>query len=178
MCPETANTMIDARFVAQFASFAATEHTLLEGMLLASLVVFLFLRNGRAALIPSVAVPVSLTGTFAFMYLCGFSLNNLSLMAITVATGFVVDDAIVVLENVERIMTEDRLNSFDATVKAMREVQAPVIAIVMVLNAVFVPVAFLGGFQGIMMQQFAVTIAKNGDSLAVHLHFGAEQVSV
>ena len=102
---------------------------------------------------------VAVIGAFAGIYASGFNINTLSLFGLVLAIGIVVDDAIVVLENVERIMEEEKLNSFDATIKAMREVSAPVIAIVLVLNAVFVPVAFLGGFSGTMMQQFAVTIA-------------------
>ena len=133
--------------------------TLLIAFLLVFCVVFLFIQDLRGTIIPILAIPVAVIGAFAGIYASGFNINTLSLFGLVLAIGIVVDDAIVVLENVERIMTEDRLNSFDATVKAMREVQAPVIAIVMVLNAVFVPVAFLGGFQAIMMQQFAVTIA-------------------
>ena len=143
------------------ASLEEVEQTLIISVALVILVVFLFLRSGRATIIPAVAVPVSLIGTFAAMYLCGFSLNNLSLMALTIATGFVVDDAIVVLENVERIMEEDKLSPVDATLKAMQEVTGPVIAIVLVLCAVFIPVAFLGGLAGQMYKQFAITIAMS-----------------
>ena len=133
--------------------------TLLIAFLLVFAVVFLFIQDLRGTIIPILAIPVAVIGAFAGIYICGFNINTLSLFGLVLAIGIVVDDAIVVLENVERIMTEERLNSFDATIKAMQEVQAPVIAIVLVLNAVFVPVAFLGGFSGIMMQQFAVTIA-------------------
>ena len=133
--------------------------TLLIAFLLVFMVVFLFIQNLKGTIIPILAIPVSVIGAFAGIYATGFNINTLSLFGLVLAIGIVVDDAIVVLENVERIMTTEKLNSFDATVKAMREVSAPVIAIVMVLNAVFVPVAFLGGFSGIMMQQFAVTIA-------------------
>ena len=133
--------------------------TLLIAFLLVFAVVFLFIQNLRGTIIPILAIPVAVIGTFAGIYASGFNINTLSLFGLVLAIGIVVDDAIVVLENVERIMEEEHLNSLDATLKAMREVSAPVIAIVLVLNAVFVPVAFLGGFSGIMMQQFAVTIA-------------------
>lgn len=133
--------------------------TLLIAFLLVFAVVFVFIQNLKGTIIPILAIPVAVIGAFAGIYALGFNINTLSLFGLVLAIGIVVDDAIVVLENVERIMSEDKLNSFDATIKAMREVSAPVIAIVLVLNAVFVPVAFLGGFSGTMMQQFAVTIA-------------------
>ena len=133
--------------------------TLLIAFLLVFCVVFLFIQNLRGTIIPILAIPVAVIGAFAGIYITGFNINTLSLFGLVLAIGIVVDDAIVVLENVERIMEEEKLNSLDATVKAMEEVSAAVIAIVLVLNAVFVPVAFLGGFSGIMMQQFAVTIA-------------------
>lgn len=141
------------------ASLHEVEKSLLLSMALVVLVVFLFLRNGRATSIPAVAAPVSLIGTFGVMYLCGYTLDNLSLMALTVATGFVVDDAIVVLENVERIMSTEHLPPKEATAKAMSEVTAPVIAIVLVLCAVFIPVSFMGGLAGQMYKQFAITIS-------------------
>lgn len=133
--------------------------TLFEAMLLVFAVVYLFLGNWRATLIPSLAVPVSLIGTFAGMYLLGFSINTLTLFGMVLAIGIVVDDAIVVLENVERIMREEHLPPTEATIKAMQQVTGPVIAIVLVLCAVFVPVAFVGGMSGVMYQQFAITIA-------------------
>src|SRR5439155_20140411 len=133
--------------------------TLGEAMLLVVLVVFLFLQNWRATLIPIVAVPVSLIGTFAGLYLLGYSINTLTLFGMVLAIGIVVDDAIVVLENVERIMHEEHLPARDAAVKAMREVAGPVIAIVLVLCSVFVPIAFLGGLAGELYRQFAVTIS-------------------
>jgi hydrophobe/amphiphile efflux-1 (HAE1) family protein len=133
--------------------------TLFEAMVLVFAVVYLFLGNWRATLIPSLAVPVSLVGTFAGMALLGFSVNTLTLFGLVLAIGIVVDDAIVVLENVERIMREERLPPVEATIKAMRQVTGPVVAIVLVLCAVFVPVAFVGGFTGVMYQQFAITIA-------------------
>ena len=135
--------------------------TLGEAMVLVFLVVYLFLQNWRATLIPSLAVPVSIVGTFAGMYLLGFSINTLTLFGMVLAIGIVVDDAIVVLENVERIMEEDKLSPVDATLKAMQEVTGPVIAIVLVLCAVFIPVAFLGGLAGQMYKQFAITIAMS-----------------
>src|SRR5881628_1536555 len=133
--------------------------TLVEAMALVFLVVFLFLQNWRATLIPFAAVPVSLIGTFAGLYLLGYSINTLTLFGMVLAIGIVVDDAIVVLENVERIMHEEHLPARDAAVKAMREVAGPVIAIVLVLCSVFVPIAFLGGLAGELYRQFAVTIA-------------------
>jgi len=133
--------------------------TLLEAMLLVVLVVFLFLQNWRATLIPIAAVPVSLIGTFAGLYLLGYSINTLTLFGMVLAIGIVVDDAIVVLENIERIMHEAHLGAHEAAVKAMQEVTGPVIAIVLVLCSVFVPIAFLGGLAGELYRQFAVTIA-------------------
>ncbi|MEW6705162.1 MAG: multidrug efflux RND transporter permease subunit [Pseudomonadota bacterium] len=133
--------------------------TLLEAMALVIAVVFLFLQNWRATLIPVVAVPVSLIGTFAGLLLLGYSINTLTLFGMVLAIGIVVDDAIVVLENVERIMHEEHLEARDAAIKAMREVSGPVIAIVLVLCAVFVPIAFLGGLTGELYRQFAVTIS-------------------
>jgi hydrophobe/amphiphile efflux-1 (HAE1) family protein len=133
--------------------------TLVEAMLLVVLVVFLFLQNWRATLIPIAAVPVSLIGTFAGLYLLGYSINTLTLFGMVLAIGIVVDDAIVVLENIERIMHEAHLPAHEAAVKAMEEVTGPVIAIVLVLCSVFVPIAFLGGLAGELYRQFAVTIA-------------------
>src|SRR5258706_533857 len=133
--------------------------TLGEAMLLVFLVVFLFLQNWRATLIPFAAVPVSLIGTFAGLYLLGYSINTLTLFGMVLAIGIVVDDAIVVLENVERIMHEEHLDARAAAVKAMREVTSPIIAIVLVLCAVFVPIAFLGGLPGELYRQFAITIS-------------------
>jgi len=133
--------------------------TLLEAMLLVFLVVFIFLQSWRATLIPFAAVPVSLIGTFAGLFLLGYSINTLTLFGMVLAIGIVVDDAIVVLENVERIMHEEQLEPRDAAVKAMREVTSPIIAIVLVLCAVFIPIAFLGGLTGELYRQFAVTIS-------------------
>lgn len=133
--------------------------TLVEAMLLVFAVVYLFLQNWRATLIPSLAVPVSLIGTFAGMYLLGFSINTLTLLGMVLAIGIVVDDAIVVLENVERILSEEDISPVQAANRAMEEVAGPVIAIVLVLSAVFIPVAFLGGLTGQLYKQFAITIA-------------------
>jgi len=133
--------------------------TLLEAMVLVFLVVYLFLQSWRATLIPFAAVPVSLIGTFAGLLLLGYSINTLTLFGMVLAIGIVVDDAIVVLENVERIMHEEGLAPRDAAIKAMREVTSPIIAIVLVLCAVFVPIAFIGGLAGELYRQFAVTIS-------------------
>jgi HAE1 family hydrophobic/amphiphilic exporter-1/multidrug efflux pump len=141
------------------ASIDAVVTTLIEAALLVVAVVFLFLQSWRATLIPMVAVPVSLIGTFAGLWLFGFSINTLTLFAMVLAIGIVVDDAIIVLENVERHMRENRMKPFEAAVTAMREVSSAVVAIVLVLCAVFIPVAFLGGIAGVLYQQFAVTVA-------------------
>src|SRR5437762_5170975 len=133
--------------------------TLGEAMLLVFLVVYLFLQSWRATLIPFAAVPVSLIGTFAGLLLLGYSINTLTLFGMVLAIGIVVDDAIVVLENVERIMHEEGLAPRDASIKAMREVTSPIVAIVLVLCAVFLPIAFLGGLAGELYRQFAVTIS-------------------
>jgi multidrug efflux pump len=133
--------------------------TLGEAMILVILVVYLFLQSWRATLIPGVAVPVSLIGTFAGMAALGFSINTLTLFGMVLAIGIVVDDAIVVVENVERHMSQGRLSPKAAAKKAMTEVTGPVIAIVLVLCAVFVPVGFLGGITGELYKQFAITIA-------------------
>ncbi|HET7203682.1 MAG TPA: multidrug efflux RND transporter permease subunit [Steroidobacteraceae bacterium] len=133
--------------------------TLAEAMTLVFLVVFVFLQNWRATIIPMLAVPVSLIGTLAAMLAFGFSINTLTLFGMVLAIGIVVDDAIVVLENVERIMATEGIGPREATHRAMQQVTRPVIAIVFVLTAVFLPVAFLGGLVGEMYRQFAVTIA-------------------
>ena len=129
------------------ASLVEIERTLLISLALVIMVVFLFLRNWRATLIPSIAVPVSLAGAFAFMYLFGFSLNNLSLMAITVATGFVVDDAIVVLENVSRHI-EKGVPPFEAALRGVKEVGFTVMSISLSLISVFIPILMMGGIVG------------------------------
>ena len=132
--------------------------TLCAAMVLVLLVVFLFLQNWRATLIPLVAVPVSLVGTFAVFPLLGFSINTLSLFGLVLAIGLVVDDAIVVVEAVEHHI-EEGMTPREATLQAMREVSGPVVAIALILSSVFLPVAFLGGIQGRLNKQFAVTIA-------------------
>ncbi|NHZ44674.1 efflux RND transporter permease subunit [Massilia aquatica] len=133
--------------------------TLAEAMALVFLVVFLFLQNWRATLIPFAAVPVSLIGTLAGLLLLGYSINTLTLFGMVLAIGIVVDDAIVVLENIERLMHEQHLAARAAALQAMREVTGPVVAIVLTLCAVFVPIAFLGGLTGVLYRQFAVTIS-------------------
>src|SRR5688572_8553363 len=133
--------------------------TLVEAMILVFLVVFLFLQNWRATIIPFAAVPVSLIGTFAGLLMLGYSINTLTLFGMVLAIGIVVDDAIVVLENVERIMREEHLNAREASIIAMQEVTSPIIAIVLVLVSVFVPIAFLGGLTGELYRQFALTIS-------------------
>src|SRR5216684_5911905 len=133
--------------------------TLFEAMLLVTLVVFVFLQSWRATLIPVLAVPVSVIGAFFGMQVLGFSINLLTLFGLVLAIGIVVDDAIVVIENVERIMAQDRVSPAVAADRAMRQVSRALIAIVLVLCSVFVPVAFLGGITGLMYRQFAITIA-------------------
>lgn len=133
--------------------------TLGEAILLVLLVVYIFLQNWRATLIPVIAVPVSLLGTFIGLHLLGYTINTLTLFGMVLSIGIVVDDAIVVLENIERIMHEEKRGAREAALKAMREVTGPVIAIVLVLCAVFIPIAFLGGLTGELYRQFAVTIA-------------------
>ncbi|MBU9856449.1 multidrug efflux RND transporter permease subunit OqxB [Rahnella bonaserana] len=139
-------------------SISAVVHTLLEAVVLVVLVVILFLQTWRASIIPLLAVPISVIGTFSILYLLGFSLNTLSLFGLVLAIGIVVDDAIVVVENVERNI-EEGLAPRDAAHQAMREVSGPIIAIALVLCAVFVPMAFLSGVTGQFYKQFAVTIA-------------------
>jgi multidrug efflux pump len=133
-------------------------HTLLEAVLLVALVVIVFLQTWRASVIPLLAVPVSIVGTFAVMLAFGFSINTLSLFGLVLAIGIVVDDAIVVVENVERNI-ENGLSPHDATIQAMKEVSGPIIAIALVLCAVFVPIAFVSGLTGQFYRQFALTIA-------------------
>jgi multidrug efflux pump len=141
------------------ASITEVEHTLFEAGILVVLVVFLFLGSWRATLIPMLAVPVSLIGTFAGLWLFGFGINTLTLFAMVIAIGIVVDDAIVMLENVERLMHEKGMSPFDAAIASVREVGGAIIAIVLVLVSVFLPVAFLGGIAGALYRQFAITVA-------------------
>jgi len=140
------------------ASVSDVERTLLISIGLVILVVFVFLRNGRATLIPAVAVPVSLVGTFAVMYLFGYSIDNLSLMAMTIATGFVVDDAIVVMENISRHL-EDGLRPFAAALKGAEEIGFTVFTISISLIAVFIPLLMMGGIVGRLFREFAVTLS-------------------
>ncbi|MBR6013090.1 MAG: multidrug efflux RND transporter permease subunit [Selenomonadaceae bacterium] len=139
-------------------SISEVVHTFVEALALVVIVIFVFLQSWRATLIPLLAVPVSLIGTFGAFIVLDFSINTLTLFAMVLAIGLVVDDAIVVIENVEHHM-EDGLSPVDATERAMDEVQGPVVAIAFVLAAVFVPVAFLGGMTGVLYKQFALTIA-------------------
>ena len=134
-------------------------YTLLEALTLVILVVFLFLQNWRATLIPVLAIPVSLIGTFIFFIPFGFTINTLTLFAFVLAIGIVVDDAIVVVEAVQHNIDEENLSPKDATRKAMKEISGPVIAIALILAAVFVPVGFIPGIVGRLYQQFAITIA-------------------
>ncbi|MBN1089362.1 multidrug efflux RND transporter permease subunit MdtC [Pantoea sp. 1B4] len=140
------------------ASLHEVEQSLVIAVALVILVVFVFLRSGRATLIPAVAVPVSLIGTFAAMYLCGFSLNNLSLMALTIATGFVVDDAIVVLENIARHV-EAGMKPLAAALKGVREVGFTVLSMSLSLIAVFLPLLMIGGLIGRFFSEFAITLS-------------------
>src|SRR5256712_842322 len=141
------------------ASIHEVVKTLFEAMLLVTLVVFVFLQSWRATLIPVLAVPVSVIGAFFGMQVLGFSINLLTLFGLVLAIGIVVDDAIVVIENVERIMASEGVSPAVAADRAMRQVSRALIAIVLVLCSVFVPVAFLGGITGLMYRQFAITIA-------------------
>ena len=140
------------------ASVEGVEETLLIAIGLVVLVVFLFLRSPRTALIPSVAVPLSLVGTFGAMYLMGYSLDNLSLMALTISTGFVVDDAIVVIENITRYL-EHGLTPFQAAIKGVREIASTVVTISLSLIAVFIPLLMMGGVVGRLFREFAVTMS-------------------
>ncbi|MFC0216886.1 efflux RND transporter permease subunit [Pseudochelatococcus lubricantis] len=143
-----------------YDTIEAVIHTLIEAFVLVAVVVFVFLGNIRATLIPIIAVPVSIIGTFAVLLVLGYSANTVSLLALVLAIGIVVDDAIVVVENVERVMEEEPdLSPADATKKAMIQVTAPIIAITLVLLSVFVPIGFIPGISGELFRQFAVTIS-------------------
>ena len=133
--------------------------TLIEAIVLVILVIFVFLQNWRALLVPAIAIPVVLLGTFAVFYLTGFTINTLTLFGLTLAVGLLVDDAIVVVENVERLLEENpEMTPREATVESMKEIQVALVAIAMVLSAVFLPMAFFGGSTGVIYQQFSVTI--------------------
>ena len=133
--------------------------TLIEGIILVSLVIYLFLQSARAALIPILSIPISLTGAFIGMYLLGYSINTLTLFGLVLAIGIVVDDAIVVVENMERILQTEKIPPREAAIKAMMQISGPVIAIVLVMCAVFIPATFMGGMTGQLYKQFAATIA-------------------
>ncbi len=151
-------TIVDnSEFISE--SVSEVVDTFKEALMLVIVIVFLFLQSWRATLIPVLAIPVSLVGTFAAFILLGFTINTLTLFAMVLAIGLVVDDAIVVIENVESHMKRDGLGPVEATEKAMDEVQGPVVAIAFVLAAVFIPVAFLSGTTGVLYRQFALTIA-------------------
>ncbi len=141
------------------ASLEKVVHTLFEAFVLVIIVVFFFLGSWRATLIPLIAVPVALVGTFAFLLMIGFSANTISLLAVVLAIGIVVDDAIVVVENVERIMEEEGLAPREAAKKAMDQISGPIVAITLVLLSVFLPVAFIPGITGQLFQQFAAVVA-------------------
>ena len=134
--------------------------TLMEAIGLVFLVMFLFLQNWRATLIPTLAIPVVLLGTFAILSVAGFSINTLTMLAMVLAIGLLVDDAIVVVENVERLMEEEGLNPLEATRKSMDQVSSSLVGIAVVVSAVFVPMAFFGGSTGVIYQQFAITIVS------------------
>ena len=142
-----------------YASVKEVLQTFFEALLIVAMIVYIFLQNWRSTLIPMIAVPVSLFGTFGAFEVLGFTINTLTLFAMVLAIGLVVDDAIVVIEAVEYEMRYNNLPPKDATVAAMKKVQSPVIGVAIVLAAVFVPVAFLGGIMGILYKQFALTIA-------------------
>lgn len=140
------------------ASINEVKDTFVESLLLVILVVFVFLQKWRTTLIPVLSVPVSIVGTFASFKVLDFTINTLTLFAMVLAIGLVVDDAIVVIENVEEHMSKDKLSAKDATEAAMKEVQGPIIATTAVLASIFIPVAFIGGVTGVLYKQFAVTI--------------------
>src|SRR5262249_19234784 len=151
------------------ASFFDVQLSLLASIVLVVFVVFVFLRSARATLIPSVAVPLSLVGTFGGMYLLGYSLDNLSLMALTICTGFVVDDAIVVLENITRYV-EAGQTPLAAALRGSREIGFPVLSMSVSLVAVFIPILFMGGIVGRLFREFAVVLTLAiGVSLVVSL---------
>ena len=141
-------------------SIESVMHTLIEAIVLVFLVMYLFLQNFRATLIPTLAVPVVLLGTFGILALFGFSINTLTMLAMVLAIGLLVDDAIVVVENVERIMEEEGLSPLEATRKSMGQITGALIGIALVLSAVYVPMAFFGGSTGVIYQQFSITIVS------------------
>ena len=134
--------------------------TLIEAIILVFLVMYLFLQNFRATLIPTIAVPVVLLGTFGVMAVFGYSINTMTMFGLVLAIGLLVDDAIVVVENVERIMAEEGLSPLEATRKSMDQITGALIGIALVLSAVFVPMAFFGGSTGAIYRQFSLTIVS------------------
>jgi HAE1 family hydrophobic/amphiphilic exporter-1/multidrug efflux pump len=149
--------------IAKFIKTSIKEviYTLLISILLAIIVIYIFLGTLRATTIPALAIPVSIIGTFAGFYAAGFSINLLTLFGLILAIGLVVDDAIIVIENTDRISKGEDISPKDATIKSMKEITSPIVAIVLVLDAVFIPASFVGGFSGKMYQQFALTIATS-----------------
>lgn len=135
-------------------------HTLIEAIVLVFVVMYLFLQNFRATLIPTIAVPVVLLGTFAILYAFGYSINTLTMFAMVLAIGLLVDDAIVVVENVERVMTEQQLSPLEATRRSMDEIKGALVGIALVLSAVFVPMAFFSGSTGVIYRQFSITLVS------------------
>ena len=141
-------------------SISEVAHTLVEAVILVFLIMYLFLQNFRATLIPSIAVPVVLLGTFGIMSAFGYSINTLTMFGLVLAIGLLVDDAIVVVENVERVMSEEGLSPLEATRKSMDQITGALIGIALVLSAVFVPMAFFSGSTGAIYRQFSVTIVS------------------
>jgi multidrug efflux pump len=135
-------------------------HTLIEAVVLVFVVMYLFLQNFRATLIPTIAVPVVLLGTFGILYTFGYSINTLTMFAMVLAIGLLVDDAIVVVENVERVMSEEKLSALEATRKSMDEIKGALVGIAMVLSAVFIPMAFFSGSTGVIYRQFSITLVS------------------
>ena len=142
-------------------SIKGVVETLLEAVFLVFLVMFLFLQNFRATLVPTIAVPIVLLGTFAILFACGFTINTLTMFAVVLAIGLLVDDAIVVVENVERIMHEEGLSPIEATRKSMKQITGALVGIAVVLSAVFIPMAFFGGSAGAIYRQFSITIVSS-----------------
>ena len=140
------------------ASIQEVVTTLIEAIVMVFLIIFLFLQNFRATFIPTIVIPVALLGTFAVMYALGFSINVLTMFGMVLAVGELVDDAIVVVENVERIMSEEGLPPREATIKAMKQITGALIGISLVLTAVFIPMAFFGGSVGAIYRQFSLSL--------------------
>src|SRR5690554_8198698 len=149
------------------ASIDSVVKTLAEAIVLVFLVMFLFLQDWRATIIPTLAVPVVLLGTFGVLYAFGFSINVMTMFAMVLAIGLLVDDAIVVVENVERIMQEEGLSPLEATRKSMDQITGALVGIGLVLSAVFVPMAFMSGSTGIIYRQFSATIVSRSEERRV-----------